>query len=209
MNCARIVICTAALIALSAQCANAAPALATNNVNMRQGNGHRLSRHHRHSGRQHRGHNRLPGRVVHGGLARPKRLLDCNELRPGQRPAARCRRSAPGSGRSATGGCRGRSAAWRCRPAATGRPAAARLSAARCRRSATRLPAPGLRRRRASSGFTAGPTGIPGAAPGLLSATAVLPARVLLPAGLWPLLRSLLATPVLVRRRTLHPDGGV
>ncbi len=39
MNCARIVICTAALIALSAQCANAAPALATNNVNMRQGPG--------------------------------------------------------------------------------------------------------------------------------------------------------------------------
>ncbi len=142
MNCVRIVICTAALIVLSAQCANAAPALATNNVNMRQGTGHRISRHRHHSGRQHRGHNRLPGRVVHGGLARPKRLLDCNELRPGQRPAARCRRSAPGSGRSATGGCRGRSAAWRCRPAATGRPAAARLSAARCRRSATRLPAP-------------------------------------------------------------------
>ena len=39
MNFAQIATCAAALMALSAQCAEAAPALATNNVNMRQGPG--------------------------------------------------------------------------------------------------------------------------------------------------------------------------
>ena len=39
MNLARIATCAVALMALSAPCAQAAPALATNNVNMRQGPG--------------------------------------------------------------------------------------------------------------------------------------------------------------------------
>jgi hypothetical protein len=39
MNFARIVACAAALMALSAQCAQAEPALATKNVNLRQGPG--------------------------------------------------------------------------------------------------------------------------------------------------------------------------
>jgi hypothetical protein len=39
MNFAQIATCAAALMALSAQCAQAEPALATNNVNMRQGPG--------------------------------------------------------------------------------------------------------------------------------------------------------------------------
>ena len=39
MNLPRIATCVAALMTLSAACAEAAPALATNNVNMRQGPG--------------------------------------------------------------------------------------------------------------------------------------------------------------------------
>ncbi len=39
MNFARIATCTAALMALSAQCAHAAPALANHDVNLRQGPG--------------------------------------------------------------------------------------------------------------------------------------------------------------------------
>src|SRR5271169_1735384 len=39
MNLAQIATCAVALMALSASCAQAAPALATNNVNMRQGPG--------------------------------------------------------------------------------------------------------------------------------------------------------------------------
>ena len=74
MNLARIAICAAALMALSAPSVQAAPARLARHRRSAAGTGFRLSRHRRHSPRQPCGHRRLPGAVVRGGMAGLDRL---------------------------------------------------------------------------------------------------------------------------------------
>lgn len=98
MNLAQIATCAVALTALSASCAQAAPALATNNVNMRQG-----------PGTNYPVITTIPGGSTvevsgcqgewcsvswHG----PERLCDRRALGPGRRRAATVRRTGPATG---------------------------------------------------------------------------------------------------------------